>query len=157
MAVPETKAANGVGRAWLALCFALSLHVLDEASTGFLAVYNPTVIAIRERLPWLPLPVFDFKLWIAGLIAAILLLFSLSPFVFRGVRWTRPAACVFAAFMIVNALGHIAGTLLGRTVETVRFSGPMPGFYSSPFLLAASIYIFFQLRVSRPRLPLTAE
>ncbi|HEU0139232.1 MAG TPA: hypothetical protein VFQ79_05960 [Bryobacteraceae bacterium] len=150
MAVPETKSANGVGRAWLALCFALSLHVLDEASTGFLAVYNPTVMAIREKLPWLPLPVFDFKLWIAGLIAAILLLFSLSPFVFWGARWTRPVSYAFAAFMTVNALGHITGTLLGS-------SGPMPGFYSSPFLLAASIYIFFQLRASRPRLPLTAE
>ncbi|MCL4850181.1 MAG: hypothetical protein KJZ78_02225 [Bryobacteraceae bacterium] len=157
MAVPETQRASGVGRAWLALCFALSLHVLDEASTGFPAVYNPTVMAMREKLPWLPLPVFDFKLWIAGLIAAILLLFSLSPFVFRGARWTRPASYAFAVFMTVNALGHIAGTLLGRTVETVRFSGPMPGFYSSPFLLAASIYILFQLRASRPRLPLTAE
>lgn len=139
-----------LGHAWLALCAALALHVADEAMTGFLSVYNPTVLKIREALPFLPLPVFRFDVWIIGLIGAVAALVALSRYVFQGRRWTRWAAGVFAAFMVLNALGHTAGTLLGRTVETVRFVGPMPGFYSSPFLAVASLYLLWQLRRSKP-------
>ncbi len=131
-----------VGRAWLALCFALAVHVADEAATGFLAVYNPTVVAIREKAPWLPLPVFTFETWITGLIVALVALCLSSAFVFRGVRWTRAAGYVFAIMMAANALGHTAGTLLGGT------AAPMPGFYSSPLLFAASVYLFLRLRSS---------
>jgi hypothetical protein len=140
-----------IGRAWLALCAALAVHVSDEALTGFLDVYNPTVSAIRGRLPWLPLPVFRFEEWITGLVAAIVAMVFLSVFVFRGARWTRPAAYAFALIMLVNAIGHTAGTLFGRTVASVRFAGPMPGFYSSPLLLAASVYLLLQLRSTSAR------
>jgi hypothetical protein len=143
----EACGATGrVGRAWLALCLALAVHVADEASTGFLAVYNATVLAIRAEWPWLPLPVFRFETWITGLILAILALLSLSPFVFREERWTRPTGYIFATLMAANALLHTLGTVLGRTAEAVQFAGPMPGFYSSPFLLAASIYLLIGLR-----------
>lgn len=140
------------GRAWLLLCLALAFHVADEALTGFLSVYNPTVMVIMERLPWLRLPVFRFDVWLAGLIVAIVALFALSRFAFRGARWMRPAAYAFAIIMTANAVGHSLGTLLGRTVETVRFDGPMPGFYSSPFLLAGSLYLLYQLRHARAHL-----
>lgn len=143
-----------VGRAWLALCFALGAHVTDEALTGFLAVYNPTAMALREKLPWLPLPVFHFETWLAGLILAVLVLLALSVFVSRGARWTRPAAYALAIMMTANALGHTAGTLFGRTVASVPFPRPMPGFYSSPLLLAASIWLLVQLRASAaPKAP----
>jgi len=36
----QSSAARGFGRAWFALTVAFALHVLDEAVTGFLAVYN---------------------------------------------------------------------------------------------------------------------
>jgi hypothetical protein len=137
------------GRAWLGLCFALGLHVLDEAWNGFLAVYNLAVVAIREGAPWLPLPVFRFETWLAGLAAAIAALFLLSIFAFRGARWMRPAGYAFALLMAANAFGHITATILGRTVESVRLSGPMPGFYSSPLLLAASVWLLIQLAGSR--------
>ena len=39
---------------------------MDEALTGFLSVYNPTVIEIKGRLPWLPLPVYSFEVWLGG-------------------------------------------------------------------------------------------
>jgi hypothetical protein len=61
----------------------------------------------------------------------------------------RPIAYVFAILMLVNGLGHTLGTIFGRTVESVRFPRPMPGFYSSPFLLVASVYLLSQLRLSR--------
>lgn len=139
--ISSTPAANrSVGRAWLALCFALGVHVADEAATGFLEVYNPMVVAIRADLPWLPLPVFRFEVWLAGLVCAVAALVALSVFVFRGARWTRLAAYAFAAIMTANALLH--------TVGTIRYSRPMPGFYSSTFLLAASIYLLQRLRTS---------
>jgi hypothetical protein len=140
-----------LGVAWLVLTFALALHVLDEALTGFLAVYNPTVLAVRARYPWFPMPVFTFRVWLTGLICAVLILLALAPLFFRNMRWIRPLG-YFAAFVnILNALGHITATILGRTVASVGFSRPAPGFYSSPLLLIASLYLFFVLVHSRPR------
>ena len=130
----------------MALCLALAVHVADEAANGFLGVYNPTVMTMREKIPWLPLPVFRFETWLAGLIIAVIALVVLAVWVFRGARWTRPIAYGFAIVMLANALGHTLGTLLGRTVEAVRFPRPMPGFYSSPLLAAASIYLLYRLR-----------
>jgi hypothetical protein len=140
---------RGVGRAWVALCVALGAHIADEALTGFLAVYNPTVTALRGTLPWLPVPVFGFEAWLTGLILGTIALFGLSVFVFRGARWMRPVCYAFAVLMLVNAFGHTLRTVFGRTVGSVRFSGPMPGFYSSPLLFAASIYLLVELRSTR--------
>ena len=70
-----------------------------------------------------------------------------------GARWVRPFAYFLAVLMILNGLGHTLGTLFGRTVESVRFAGPMPGFYSSPFLIAASVYLLMQLRKTRRAAP----
>lgn len=124
------------GWAWVALCVALAIHITDEALTDFLSVYNPAVRAIRQRLPLLPLPVLTIEVWLTGLILTIILLLSLSVFVFRGARWMRPLACIFAVIMLANGLGHTAGSIyLGRL---------MPGVYSSPLLLAASIYLLMQ-------------
>ncbi len=131
---------------WLLLCTVIILHVIDEATHNFLAVYNPSVMALREDAPWLPLPVLSFKFWITSLAIGIALLFSLSPFVSRGAHWIRPIAFVVSVLMIANGLNHIAGTILGRTVPSVHFPRPMPGFYSSPALIAASIYVLLQLR-----------
>jgi hypothetical protein len=124
------------------------VHVADEAATGFLAVYNPTVLAIRERAPWWPMPVFQYDTWLTDLTVAVLILCALTPLVYRGARWTRPVAYVFAGIMIANAVAHTLGTALGRTVESVMFHRPMPGFYSSPLLLAAGLYLLLELRAS---------
>ena len=138
-----------LGRAWLWLCLALLLHVVDEALTGFLAIYNPTVIALRERFPWLPIPTFEFGEWLAGLLIATAGLLFLGRYIARGARWMRPAGYVFAAIMIVNGAGHIAATLAGRTVASVPVHGFMPGVYSSPVLLAGSVYLLVCLRRTR--------
>ena len=136
------------GYAWLALCLAFLAHVADEALTGFLAVYNPTVLALRAQLPWFPMPTFTFGKWLAGLLAANFLLLLLTPYAFRNSRWLRPVAWFFSTIMLLNALGHTLATLLGHTVSSVRFARPVPGFYSSPLLLLASLYLFSALRRS---------
>jgi hypothetical protein len=127
--------------AWILLCLALAVHVADEARTGFLSVYNPTVRVLRQRWPWLPFPVFNFGVWLAGLVVADAILLSMSFFALRGAAWMRPLGFIFAGIMLMNSLVHMVGTIRGRTVESVRFRRPMPGFYSSPFMLLASLYM----------------
>lgn len=88
---------------------------------------------------------FRFDIWLAGLMAAIAVLTAVSPFAFRGARRMRPVAWAFAILMLGNAAGHTLGTIAGRTVESVRFDRPMPGFYSSPLLFAAAIWLLLTL------------
>ena len=130
--------------AWIGLCGALAIHVADEALTDFLALYNPRVLAIRERYPFLPLPTFTFEGWLALLIFAIVALTAVSFFVWKG-RWAmRPISYVFAGFMLLNGLLHIAGSFYMGTFN--------PGVYSSPLLLAASIFLIVRtVDLSRTR------
>lgn len=139
-----------LGWAWVALCGAFALHVLDEAVNDFLSIYNYTVMAIRESGAWFPFPLLEFRGWLTTLTLVIVLLFALSPFAFRGAGWLRPLAYAFAVVMLVNGIGHSLGTIAGQTVSSVRFPRPMPGFYSSPFLLAAAAYLLMQLSRTRP-------
>ncbi len=105
----------------------------DEALTDFLSVYNPAVRAIRARFPFLPLPIFTFRVWLTGLVLAVLVLASLTPLAFRGVAWMRPLAYAFGIVMAGNGLLHLAGSAYMRRA--------MPGVYSAPLLLAAGIYL----------------
>lgn len=132
------------GRAWLSLCLALAVHVFDEAATGFLEIYNPAVERIRSSYPYLPLPTFSFGVWLGLLIFATAVLTALSPQAFRG-RWGMiPVAYPFAVIMLLNGLGHIAWS--------VYVADWMPGVYSSPLLLAGSVFLLVQLgRRRRPR------
>ena len=138
-----------LGIAWVLLCLGLALHVTDEAMTGFLNVYNPTAREIARRTGFSP-PTFTFASWLAGLILAVIVLLALSPFAFRNARAWRPLAYFFAAIMLLNGLGHTMGTILGHSFPDITFPRPMPGFYSSPFILAASLWLFWNLRQTRP-------
>jgi len=152
MAEAPTRAstlADNFGLAWILLCLAFCSHVADEALTGFLNVYNPTVVAMRARLGWFPMPTFEYRQWLVGLIVANLILLALTPFAYRNARGLRPLAYFFAGVMLLNGMGHTVFTVLGRTVASVQFPRPAPGFYSSPFLLITSIYLFARLRASR--------
>jgi len=138
--------ASGFGNAWFALCVGFALHILDEASTGFLAVYNPTVSILRANWGWFPMPVFGFREWLTGLILACALLFFLTPVAARGMHALRPVAWFYAAIMLLNAMGHTLFSILGHTVPSVTFPRPAPGFYSSPILLVTSISLMVRLR-----------
>jgi hypothetical protein len=139
-----------LGSAWILIWMALSLHVADEAITGFLRVYNPTVIALTETLGWWPMPTFSFKEWLIGLATGILILAALTPFAFRNAGWLRPVFYFCAVVLcIANGCGHTLATIFGQTVRTVHFPRPAPGFYTSPLLLFAGIYALVQLRRTR--------
>jgi hypothetical protein len=113
------------GLAWIAFALAVAAHVADEAAHDFLSVYNPTVRAIRARMPFLPLPTFSFPVWLGGLIAGIVLLLLLSPLAFDGDNRLRLIAWPLAVIVgIGNALLHLAGSAWYR-----RW---MPGVTSAP-------------------------
>ena len=121
------------GIAWIILCLALALHVGDEAANDFLSYYNPMVAGLRERLPLLPLPIFESESWLKTLAAVLLVLLALSPFAVSRASWMRPLSILFSAFMMLNALGHMVGSLLVGQI--------VPGTYSAPILLAAAILL----------------
>ncbi len=126
------------GLAWLALCVAFAIHVADEAFTDFLSVYNPAVRSIRARFPFLPLPTFTFRGWLTGLVLAVGVLASLTPFAYRDGGWMRPIAYAFGIVMAGNGLLHLGGSVYLRKA--------MPGVYSAPLLLAAAIYLLAAVR-----------
>ena len=121
------------GPAWVTLCIAFGIHVMDEALTDFLSVYNPMVRAVRARFPFLPLPTFTFRVWLSGLVLAVLVLASLTPFAFGGASWMRPVAYASGLIMAGNGLLHLVGSVYMRKA--------MPGVYSAPLLLAAAVYL----------------
>jgi hypothetical protein len=88
----ESERSSSFGWPWFALTVAFALHVVDEAATGFLAVYNPTVTILRSRWGWFPMPTFEFREWLVGLILAVVICFALTPLAAKGVRWMRPLA-----------------------------------------------------------------
>ncbi len=145
----RAQESRALGRAWVLLCLALAAHVADEALTHFLSVWNPTVAAIKTKIAWAPLPNFEFRWWLGGLIAAVVVLLGLSVFVYRRARWMRPIAYALAIIMLGNGVGHIVATIAGRTVASVHFARPAPGFYSAPVLIAAAVYLWVELRRTR--------
>ncbi len=152
----DSSAQRNFGLAWFLLCLAFAAHVTDEALTGFLSIYNPTVLAVRAQLSWFPMPTFEFREWLIGLIIANLVLLPLTPFAFRNAQWLRPLAYFFAGVMLLNGIGHTVATILGRTVSSIHFARPAPGFYSSPLLLAGSIFLFLRLRATGRESPINS-
>jgi hypothetical protein len=116
--------------------------VSDEALTDFLSVYNPAVVAIRQKLPFLPLPTFTFGAWLTGLIIAVIILLSLSPIAFRSERLVSLLSYPYGIIMLGNGLLHIVGSFyLGRM---------MPGVYTAPLLIVISMYLLWSVHRNRP-------
>jgi len=124
------------GLAWIAFALAVALHVADEARHDFLATYNPNAQAIRRRLHIPFPPVFTFRVWLSGLIAAVCLLVLLSPFAFHGAHWIRIVALPLAILVgIGNGCLHIGASLYYR-----RW---MAGILSSPVLLVTGTWLLW--------------
>ena len=68
-----------------------------------------------------------------GLVLAVGVLASLTPFAYRGAGWVRPIAYAFGIVMAGNGMLHLVGSIYLRKA--------MPGVYSAPLLLAAAIYL----------------
>ena len=123
--------------AYLLMVISLGLHVIDEAITGFLGFYNPLVLKLREQYEFIPFPVFPFWLWLTGLSLLILVLLLLTSAIYRRIKIFIFFTRAFSFLMILNGLGHILGS--------IYLSRILPGFYSSPLLLAFTIYLLITL------------
>jgi hypothetical protein len=143
--------ANRNVAAWLLLTLSVGLHVFDEAMTGFLPFYNTSVMALRGRYAFFPAPTFSFELWLGGLITGILLCLALTPLVARGGEIIRWVVNILGVIMIINALGHLLGSLYVGHI--------LPGAYSSPILLLSAVYAVLRgvhgdwhprLRIAKP-------
>ena len=135
---------NRLSVSWLILVLCLSLHVIDEALNHFLELYNPIVLKIRESIPFIPLPTFTFKTWITGLSILKILLFILTPLVYKRHKFTIRAIQIFSVLMIFNGLGHIVGSLY--------YSKIIAGMVSSPLLIIASIYLLYLSTIKKKEL-----
>jgi len=118
-------------RAWLALTFALALHVADEAFNDFLGFYNPFVMMLRDVLLWQWLPTFEFGEWLGGLMMAVLLLLALSRWC--GWRWLVWAALPYGLLMTVCGAAHIGGSLYTQRI--------LPGTLSAPLLVGCALWL----------------
>jgi uncharacterized protein with HXXEE motif len=126
------------GLPWLAINTAFALHVLDEATSDFLAWYNPRALAIRRALGGLPFPpTFTFWPWLLGLIAAVAALFAMSPAAFHGAPWLRSVAVVVGVIQAGNGLLHLTAAAVTRR--------RVPGLWSAPILLAAAAWLLVTL------------
>lgn len=119
-----------LGWAWVALALALALHVADEATHDFLATYNPAAQALRARFGLPFPPVFTFRVWLGGLVVAVLVLLACAPLAFAGSRRLAWLAAALAVIMIGNGVAHIGGSFL--------FGRWTPGVLSSPVLIVCA-------------------
>src|SRR5260370_7751801 len=131
----ESGERSNFGLAWLLLCLAFCAHVADEALTGFLPIYNATVLAMRSQYKWFPMPPFEFRDWLTGLIVANIVLLLLTPFAFRNAWWLRPLAYFYAIVHLLNGTGHTLPPIFGPPAPPIHLSPPPPGFTSLPLLL----------------------
>jgi hypothetical protein len=130
------------GLAWVALTLSLAAHVVDEALTGFLDVYNPIVQSTRARYPWFPMPVFTFDVWIVGLCVVVSALLAVAPLAYRHSPFLRTAAYPYAALMVLNGAGHLLGS-----VYLHRWA---PGATTAPLLIASSLWLLAAAGRARP-------
>jgi hypothetical protein len=130
---------NRNAAAWLLMVTAVALHVFDETVTDFLPFYNQLVIDLRERLGFFPAPTFSFGVWLGGLIAAIVLGYGLTPVVARGGKIIRVVVLILGVLMVVNGLLHL--------FTSVYFGRISPGMWSSPFLIAAALFVIIIQRM----------
>ncbi|MEW5924537.1 MAG: HXXEE domain-containing protein [Candidatus Zixiibacteriota bacterium] len=122
--------------AWIIMVAAFAVHVADEMIHDFLPFYNSLVISLRARWGFFPMPTFSFDIWLGGLIAAVIIGFLIAPIVRRGRSFIRKITMVLGFIMIANALAHLLGSLF--------YGYLLPGFWSSPILLPAAIFVVWR-------------
>jgi hypothetical protein len=120
----RTELTRAHGLAWIYLCLLLGAHVGEEALGGFLEVFNPFGVT--------------FRFWIATLTLAVTALLAAAPLVSRGTSWAPAASYAFGAAMIANGVNHLLSPLY--------FGRFLPGQFTSPLLIAASIWLIVKAR-----------
>jgi hypothetical protein len=142
---PSSQFSN-LGLAWLLLTLAFAANFVEEALRGFLGYYNATVLTLYGDISWFPRIDISSRSWFVGSILIIAALLTLTPLAYRNPWRLRSLAFFLAGMMLLEGMGHILATTRGRIVAPAYFDGASPGFYTSPLLLMASVYLFVCLR-----------
>jgi hypothetical protein len=124
--------------AWLLLTGVLAVHICEEAARNFLALWNPEVAALG-----LGALRFTFPVWVTLMALSVAGLLILSYWVRRGTFWTPTAAYIFTLLMLSNGVAHLLFSWHERAW--------MPGAWTSPLLIAASLYLWITVRRSSDR------
>lgn len=119
--------------AWLALTFALTLHILEGAVRNYLDFYNPLAMSLRDMLLWTWMPTFTFAAWIGGWAAILAALYGMAWFAAYPVRWI-----IWAAIAYGDVIFLFAAAKLGFAIYLQK---AIPGVYTVPLLLAASCWL----------------
>ena len=128
------------GRAWLVLCTVTALHLLEESTTGFLEDFAPLVHTVGLAIG-IPAEMPSYSIWLAAIASLIAFVFVLTPLAFRGRHWVVLGSYVFAALMVGNGVNHLLSPLyLGHF---------LPGQWTSPFLILASIQLVAKANTCR--------
>lgn len=132
MMAEATHNRTAMGRPWLALCFCLTVHVAEEAFTGFLPFYGDATRAVGELFPYVTSPslVLAISMWLS--VAFVAVLTALAPFAYRGASWMRVATIGVALVALANVTGHAGGSMLA--------GHPLPGIYTTPLLAVVGVY-----------------
>jgi hypothetical protein len=132
-----TRPSSRFGDAWVALTLTLAAHVIDEAVTDFIGVYNPIAREVRARVGWFPMPELVFTTWLVGLCVLVVLLLALSPLAYHRSRALALLGRLYATIMLLNGIAHLlASVYLGRWA---------PGATTAPLMIATSIWLFSTL------------
>ena len=110
---------------------AFALHVLDEALTDFLPLYNSIILDLRNAYAFVPFPTFTFTAWLSGLVIALMILALMTWFVFSGRKPMLYVSYLLSIVMILNGLSHIGASLYWGLLA--------PGVISSPLLLVTAV------------------
>jgi hypothetical protein len=123
--------------AWFVLCVLLALHLAEEAASGDYRAYGQALDLLRVFFPQLPIPHFNFTVWLVDIAGAIIVLFLLTGLVHRNYQIMRPASFALAIFTTANAMLHILLSLASDRI--------LAGTLTSPLLLVASLFLLLTI------------
>lgn len=130
-------------QAWLALTFALTIHVIEGALRNYLDFYNPLAMSLRDMLLWTWMPTFTFAAWIGGWIVILAALYGMTWFAAYAARWMVWAAIAYAEVAFLFAAAKIG--------FAIYLQKAIPGVYTAPLLLAASSWLTMEAVLSLRR------
>jgi hypothetical protein len=119
------------GWSWVSLIAAFVVHIADEVASDALAFYNPVIREVTGRD-------LTFGVWMTALTVIVLVLASLTPFLFRRVTALKGPISLIVALMLLNVVQHLALFLV--------FQRLTPGTRSAVLLLAASLWVLRETR-----------
>ena len=141
---PDPGHTGNFGLAWLFLCVAFCAHVADETLTGFLDVYNPTVLAVRAQHPWFTMPTFKIPRTVDRAHPCERVVLAADTARISEGALAAPGGLFLRLRTLLNGLGHTMATIFGRTVS----AGSLPPTSLGLLLLATTFLRFDLSRVS---------